>query len=330
MRAASSLGITLHQMPVAIVPVESLVITGSPRLSGESANHIRVLAETSAELPPIVVHRSTMRVLDGIHRLRVAILRGQRHIKVRLFDGDEASAFVLAVETNIVHGLPLSLNDRKAAATRIIELYPDWSDRRIGVATGLAHGTVAAIRARATGQAGQLHGRVGRDGRMRPRDVAERRARAAQLLMEHPGASLREIAKRAGLSPTSVRTLRTRLLQGPLPVQGDRTSERFEQTAEQRRAVTSQRSMAPETSAMEEDAALRALRADPAFRSTENGRILLQILSTYRIIEEQGMLLIENSPPHCIDRLVIAGRACARVWQEFAEQIGDQRKTLSQ
>ncbi len=332
---ASSPDISLDKMPLAMVPVKSLVITDSPRLSGESTQHIKVLAEKSAEFPPIVVHRPTMRVLDGIHRLRAAMLRGERDIAVRFFDGDEASAFVLAVKTNITHGLPLSLDDRKAAALRIVELYPEWSDRRIASVTGLAHGTVAAVRVRATSQSGQSNGRVGRDGRLRPGDIADRRERAAQLILENPEASLRAIAKHAGISPATARDVRARLSQDYLAGPDDHAGARLEQAPQPAQAAAPaqavpapRRPPAQKEPAFKGDAALRALLADPAFRSTENGRVLLRLLSTYRIIEDQGNLLISNSPPHCIDRLAVAAQACARVWQEFANQIDSQKEAL--
>jgi hypothetical protein len=137
----------VDQLPIGRVRLASLVTSGSPRRSGESLEHIRRLAESEAELPPIVVHRATMRVIDGMHRLRAAELRGEDEIEVRFFDGDEASSFVLAVQANITHGLPLSLADRKAAAVHIMTLYPQWSDRMVASAAGLAAKTVAASRA---------------------------------------------------------------------------------------------------------------------------------------------------------------------------------------
>ena len=69
-------GIILREEPV-VVPVELLRHADSPRLDGESPDHIRTLAESGSDLPPILVHRETMRVIDGMHRLRAAILNGQ-------------------------------------------------------------------------------------------------------------------------------------------------------------------------------------------------------------------------------------------------------------
>ncbi|KOG90227.1 streptomycin biosynthesis protein, partial [Streptomyces varsoviensis] len=92
-----------------------------------------------------------------------AMLCGHDKIAVRFFDGDEADAFVLAVESNIAHGLPLSLADRKRAAGRIIDSHPQWSDRIVASVTGIAPGTVAEIRRRRTGGLTAVSSRIGQD-----------------------------------------------------------------------------------------------------------------------------------------------------------------------
>ncbi len=288
---------SMEKLPVAIVPISALAISGTPRNSGENREHIRRLAESEDRLPPILVHQPTMRVLDGVHRVRAAELRGERDIEARLFSGDEASSFVLAVQTNTTHGLPLSLGDRKAAAQRIIQFYPQWSDRAIASVTGLAHRTVAAIRACPTGQVVQLDARVGRDGRVRPRDAGQRRALAASIIGDNPGAPLREIAQRAGLSPETVRKIRAELAVGPgVPPAGDEAA----------------RPLA---------GPWQALRADPAFRSTEAGRSLLRALSSYQLPQASGERLAEQVPPHCLGRVAEAARLCSQAWRDFAWYI---------
>ncbi|WP_214415751.1 ParB/RepB/Spo0J family partition protein [Sphaerisporangium fuscum] len=115
-----------------LVAVSDLLPADSPRLEGENPDHVRLLAESEEEFPPIVVHRPTMRVVDGMHRLRAAVLRGAERVRVLFIDGvDEADLFVLAVEANIAHGLPLTLADRRAAAARIVASKPQFSDRAI-------------------------------------------------------------------------------------------------------------------------------------------------------------------------------------------------------
>jgi hypothetical protein len=310
----------LAHLPTVTLPLDKLITRGSPRSIGEDIEHIRTLAETEQPLPPILVHRPTMRVLDGIHRVRAVELRGEREIEARLFDGDEARSFVLAVHANIAHGLPLSLADRKAAATRIMDYYPQWSDRAIGAVTGLAHQTVAAIRKRPTGRVDQLDARLGRDGRLRPRDSAGSRDLASKMLAENPGASLREIARATHMSPETVRKVRAELTRNDGAVrQQDRDPDPGAGSAARGRPPKWQPSCVP--APLNEAPAWQALRADPAFRSTETGRSLLQMLSAYSALQQHGQQLIDNVPVHCISMVAAAARACAQAWHDFADRV---------
>ncbi|MGH1551964.1 ParB/RepB/Spo0J family partition protein [Streptomyces sp. L7] len=130
------------------MPIALLLPADSPRLSGENLEHAHTLAASEQDLPPIIVHRQTMRVIDGMHRLRVAVLRRQSEIRVCFFEGNTADAFVLAVKSNVGHGLPLTLADRVSAAERIITSHTEWSDRVIASATGLSATTVGGLRRR--------------------------------------------------------------------------------------------------------------------------------------------------------------------------------------
>ncbi len=155
---------------LVIVPLLSLRPADSPRLNGEDKAHIARLAEMDTPLPPILVDRRTMRVIDGMHRLMAASLQGRENISVRFFDGNETDVFLRAVQENIAHGLPLSQADRRAAAERIIASHPHMSDRAIGHSVGLAAKTVATIRKSSSEEIPQSNARVGRDGRVRPLD----------------------------------------------------------------------------------------------------------------------------------------------------------------
>ncbi len=205
---------------VAAVPVLALRPADSPRLNGEDKSHIVRLAETETSLPPILVDRRTMRVIDGMHRLMAASLLGRETIDVIFFDGNETDVFLRAVQENITHGLPLSQADRRAAAERIITSHPHLSDRAIGHSAGLAAKTVAAIRKSSSDEIPQSNARVGRDGKVRPLDSGAGRRRAAELLAQQPDASLRDVARAAGISPATVLDVRKRLERGESPVPG--------------------------------------------------------------------------------------------------------------
>ncbi|MFD0446819.1 hypothetical protein ACFQ10_37820 [Streptomyces indonesiensis] len=196
------------------------MISDSPRIAGENAEHIRVLAESDLAWPPITVHRPTMRVVDGVHRVRAALLRGEERIEAAFVDGTVEEAFVLAVRLNTRHGMPLSRADRTAAATRLVESRPRWSNRRIAEIVGVSPTTVATLRDRSTGRTGQSNVRAGRDGRVRPlgAGAAEGRRRAVRVIRSRPDASLREIAAEAGVAVATARDVRQRLRVGEDPV----------------------------------------------------------------------------------------------------------------
>jgi hypothetical protein len=97
------------------VAVHSILPADSPRLGGEDPAHIARLAEEESSLPPILVHRSTMRVVDGMHRLRAAMARGWETIEVEYFEGTDEEAFERAVRANVTHGLPLTKADAREA-----------------------------------------------------------------------------------------------------------------------------------------------------------------------------------------------------------------------
>lgn len=306
--------------PASTVPIRSLLSPDSPRLHGESDAHAQVLAESEVVFPPIIAHRETMRVIDGAHRLRATVLRGESEIQVRFFDGNEADAFVLAVEANIKHGLPLSRADRRAAAERIIVSHPHWSDRAIAAATGLAAKTVSAIRRRATGDIPQLRARVGRDGRTRPLDAADGRRRATALMRANPAASMRQIAAAARVSQGTARDVRDRLARGEDPVAPQR--RRRPQPGQQRfnggglpgdRRFTALAS-SPENRAL----LLKRLKQDPSLRFTETGRTLIRLLDLHSLGPHEWSRLVDTAPAHCRGTIAELVRACAEMWQELA------------
>uniref|UniRef100_UPI003BA279C4 ParB/RepB/Spo0J family partition protein n=1 Tax=Streptomyces sp. NEAU-S77 TaxID=3411033 RepID=UPI003BA279C4 len=154
--------------PVRSVPVVTLLPSDSPRARRLDESHVRKLAESGQDFEPIVVHRPTMRVIDGTHRLAATRLRGHREIAVRFFDGDEADAYVLSVQLNVSHGLPLTRAERRQAAIRILGFHPHWSDRAIAERTGLSDKTVGKLRGSGGGGKPPQPPPGGREGPRRP------------------------------------------------------------------------------------------------------------------------------------------------------------------
>jgi ParB-like nuclease domain len=311
--------------PTEWVPIGSLLPGDSPRLGGENRDHVVALVETDAVLPPIVVHRGTMRVIDGMHRVSAAKLKGHELIEVRYFDGSPNDAFVMAVETNIAHGLPLSLADRRAAAARIVTTHPTWSDRAIAAATGIAPGTVATLRSRSGGNAAAPIRRIGLDGRAHPVDAAAGRRVASQVIALRPDASLREIARMAGVSAATARDVRERISRAEDPVtpKTTRSDARRGGASIQGGGNGRGRDTARPSriSPPNRESLIEGLRRDPALRMTDSGRELLRWLLPQALGVNGWRDLVEGIPPHCVYLMVDVARSCANEWSEFARQL---------
>ncbi|MEV7097919.1 streptomycin biosynthesis protein [Amycolatopsis sp. NPDC051045] len=314
------------------VSIARLVIVDSPRVHGEQVEHTKMLAAVETPLPPVVVHRPTMKVIDGVHRVRAAVLRGDEAIDVLFFTGEDADAFVLAVELNHAHGLPLSTADRKIAAARIVDSHPTWSDRRISVVTGLAASTIVTIRARSTDRIEQSNVRVGRDGRIRPVDGAEARRRAAELIAARPKASLREIAKAAHISPSTAKDVRARLARGESPVTPQQRRRDAAQEPAPGAAVppgNASRFAGPRPRdagpGRERDASsaefVTLLTSDPSLRFSESGRLLLRLIGCASIDDGQWAEMVHRVPVHQREKVVMLANECALAWQAFAERL---------
>jgi ParB-like chromosome segregation protein Spo0J len=306
----------------ALVSVDSLLPADSPRLHGIDQAHLALLIESGVDLPPILVHRRSMRVIDGMHRLLAARCLGRTHVAVEYFDGDDDAAFVRGVTENISHGLSLSLADRKAAAVRIMTCYPSWSDRRVGRAAGLAGKTVAALRRHQAD--GPPPRRVGQDGRLRPVDGGAGRQLAGELLAANPDASLRQVARIAGIATATVRDARERLLRGDSPMTVTQLRSREVREAVQRPEPAQRGQRRPsrrDNDIVDPRPILRGLRRDPSLRYTDSGRALLRWLDRYLLDGEFSTGLLEAVPPHCLPIIARLARHCAAEWNELAEQL---------
>ncbi|GAA3492564.1 MULTISPECIES: helix-turn-helix domain-containing protein [Streptomyces] len=201
---------------VEAVPVDLLLPAGHGRSGRGAAGPVAGAGQGDGR--PVVVHRGTMRVIVGAAVLYAARARGARTVDVRFFDGSLEEALTMAAESALALPAVTTPAQRAAEAARLLRAHPQWSDRAVAAAAGVSPKTVAAHRARLRGTAAAPQKRIGLDGRARPLSSAEGRALAGRLLLDAPGASLREIASRAGISPATVRDVRERLKRGENPV----------------------------------------------------------------------------------------------------------------
>jgi len=78
---------------VRTVPLAELSDADWPRVRGLDLRHAKALATKEDDLPPILVSSRSLQIIDGMHRLRAAELRGQRYVGVRFVDVGPDGAF---------------------------------------------------------------------------------------------------------------------------------------------------------------------------------------------------------------------------------------------
>lgn len=286
---------------VELVEVAALRPGVTLRLGAINRDHLESVILAAGQWPPIVIRRSGNAIVDGHYRYLAAQHLGLRTLECIYFDGEADSAYVEALRCNRSHGLPLSLSERTGAARRVLDMYPEWSDRRIGATCGLAPGTVGRLRASppASGTgAVQTEFCVGRDGRSRPRDPKASRERIVHALQSRPDGSLREIARLTGASPATVRAVKARMGSSPEPPY---------------RELPFVLPIAP---------APRAWSADTALAAAVEGARFLEWFDRTAVGDEWRSFL-QGIPVSRIYEIADEARRRAAVWQDFAGLLED-------
>ncbi|MFF8867334.1 transcriptional regulator [Streptomyces sp. NPDC015139] len=273
-----------------------------------------------------------MRVIDGAHRVAAAALRGEDTIEVHYFDGPEQDLFLRSVSANTAHGLPLSVDDRKAAAARILHSHGDLSDRAVAGYTGLDAKTVAAVRRRSAADAPRSNTRIGSDGRPHPLDRTAERLHAAQLMASRPDLPLRTIVQETGLSLGTAHDVRQRLLRGedPVPVRrpGPAAAAPVSPAAEAAHLAPSQAPQGTGTGRTRTSLeTLRKLAGDPSLRHSESGRHFLRWLHTHFLVDDSWRQQLDAIPPHCSATVAELALHCSQTWRRFAEDLSSRRLT---
>ncbi len=120
-----------------------------PRMNGLSEEHMQLLLESDPNTwPPLMVSSNRdggYNIIDGFHRYEAARLLGLKAVGCRV---EEGAGYPEAFEANLKHGLPLSLEDRKAYARWLYRYELSGgqrlSYREIGRRSGLSDKTVKA------------------------------------------------------------------------------------------------------------------------------------------------------------------------------------------
>jgi hypothetical protein len=99
-------------------------------------------------LPPLVVFGDSNILADGWHRYHALEMLGRDEVEVLHEAGGAREATFFAMSANNHHGLPMSEQDAKRNAERLL-MDPEWSkmsDRMIAEKTGISDTTVLRIR----------------------------------------------------------------------------------------------------------------------------------------------------------------------------------------
>jgi hypothetical protein len=304
---------SLEAPDVVEVSTSSLRVGRSPRDRGIDRAHVALLAEVAATWPPIVVSRRDRRVIDGHHRVAAAKQLGLKRLRAVYFDGSPDDAYVEFVRCNVGHGLPLGLGERRSAAGRILRSHPERSDRSVASVCGVSPKTVARLRrelARCSPQPVPAR-RVGRDGRVRPIDAAELRARITEELIRQPEASLRSIAACVGSSPETVRSVRGKLRTaagGPVVTESDPVDTDAKVLGLlTRRARTGHR-----------------VEGDHAFTASEDGCAFVEWFDTTAVASVDHWAHVASVPRSRIYEIADEARRRATFWSHFADSLEGQ------
>lgn len=315
-------------LPLDALDVEDLEF--SVRVNGLDEDQVAHMA-TLEDVEPVLVERASMRVVDGRHRITAARRRGQSSIRARLVEGPNTELFRMAVVLNSTHGLPMTLPDRRAAATSLLRRSPERSDRSIAVDVGLAAATVARLRRSSSAHSEQLNVRRGRDGRWRAASVEAGKAHARSLIREHPELTLREVARLSGVSLGTACNVRAAMLregaddrarnEGGRPAQPSRARQ-VDPSGQSRAPIPHPPApVAPDAEAMR---LLSRLVRDPALCRTERGREVLARLRGLVLQPEDGERFAHAVPPHQLLETITIMRASARSWIRLANSLQEQ------
>jgi hypothetical protein len=293
------------------VAIADLKLGESPRLGGIDQRHVRVLARAEEVVEPILVHRATMTVIDGAHRLVAAQLRADSTITVRFFLGSGEDCFAEAVRANVGKGKPLTLMERRKAACRLLEQHPDWSDRALAEICGISPATVCRLRGCASVQISQTRARLGRDGRVRPVDTIAARAAASKLLEETPEKSLREVARQVGASVSTIRDVRARVSRGEAPV-ALRASRNGSDIQEAPISPIVPSPVTPSVVRFQDDRALS---------STEESRCFAAWFDHHFIRAEHWEPFVNDLPLSRLYEIIEEARTRAAAWSQLADYL---------
>lgn len=146
------------QPPAIDVPLEAIELDWNdyPR---EALDEARILEfrellqdpESVGSLPPVElvphpIQPGRYSAPDGWHRIHAYLDEGRLTIPAVILPPG-TDVFLHAVQRAAITAKPLTRAEKRAAVTRLLEAYPDWSNHRVAEAAGVSRPFVAKLRA---------------------------------------------------------------------------------------------------------------------------------------------------------------------------------------
>lgn len=151
----------------------------TPR-TGINNSTVEIYKNSFSELPPVDVYwiegRDGWWLVDGWHRYEAAKGLDEKDIEAKEHQGTFDDAKEFSFDSNLKHGQPLTLNERKEAARLKLIRHTKRSDRWIAEECGISDKTVTAIREELEAGAEIPHvDKVqGKDGNWYPRELEKK------------------------------------------------------------------------------------------------------------------------------------------------------------
>ena len=161
-----------------LIKLDRISTTGCQSRETTCNDTVKEYAEAWRErekFPPVVLFDDgeTCWVGDGTHRILAALKAELDTIPAVVQKGTTRDALLHAASANKTNGLRRTNADKRKSVMIVLELEPEWSDRRIAEHVGVSHTFVAKLREEVCrpesgGNGCHLNTRLGKDGKEYP------------------------------------------------------------------------------------------------------------------------------------------------------------------
>jgi hypothetical protein len=142
-----------------------------------------------------------------------------------------------------------------------------------------------------------------------------------EVLAEDPHASLREVGRRAGVAPSTVRSVRMRLERRENPGAPPTQPEASQNQDGARNGTRGTPHKGLDEIVPTDATLLVRLRRDPSLRYHEHGRWLLRLLQNNTVRTEDWPEIVAGIPAHCSAQVEQLARRYSQMWFDLAQEL---------